>query len=603
MEHCLIRSAPLAEPTQNDTFLRSLAQQLPFDEYTKTAQTLCANHAFWHPLLPADLRQDRVALVLETRLGALTACLAGRFGQVISWHRSQDAADHTNGFIAAQGVRNVAIQVTENLAQLRLAPRSLAAIFVVGLDQDPTQQWSNVSKTQLRSITTFALSHLEAGGMLVLHDNNAWAYRHDAADRQDNVEREPLPLAKLRLTQAFSSTQTLVSRASLTAEHIPCPDLVPSDARQIDIHVPKNRYARIKSTILNLRPARQLWPSYLILGTNAPRASLVEDILHSRREAQGLQWLANTKPEVKRLIAGNAGTSIVICGPHNDPAKEVILRLPSTPRGYALCQTNAQALKTIQSTAFAGKAPLLLAEGELHGTAFWIESRACGRELQFGSENLHGPIVSACANLYAFHRTNSTYATIDGEMFDKLIAPFIDDIASAADPRLQDRLMLIQTKLRKAFIGKQVSIGATHGDFKLGNMLFSADNTLQSLIDWDGYRRTGFQVFDYMTHLLYTLSSEAQANLVDIYLDHILPWKIPGHLAAAVEGPVAALAPDQEDFQMLRMVFWFFQVATRFDRLYKLHSEGQEMFLIPALAAIESMLGIGRTESVKQVLP
>lgn len=604
MEHRLVKSAPQAEQTSNDTLLLALAQQMPFEEYAKSAHTLCANHAFWHPLLPADMRQDRVALVLETRLGALSACLAGRFGRIISWHRSQNAADRSKRFIDVQGARNIAIQVSEDFAQLPLAPQSLAAIIVVGLDQDPTGQWVNVSQTLMQSIETLALPHLQPDGILVLHDNNAWAYRHDAADKHDAAPREPLPLVSRRVKRTFASTQTLVSRASLTSEHIPCPDYVPSDARLIDIHVPKNRYARVKSAILNLRPSRQLWPSYLMLGTNARRTSLVDDILQAHRSAPGLRWLAQTDPEIRRVIAGHAGTSIVICGPRNgDPAEDVILRLPSTPRGHALCQTNALALKTIQSGTFAGKAPLLLAEGELGGNAFWMESRAGGRELQYGSDNLHGALASACATLLAFHQTNTAYTTIDSDLFDKLVTPCFDDIVSAVGPRLQERLTLIQTKLRKALVGMRASIGATHGDFKLGNMLFYPDNTLQSLIDWDGYRHTGFQVFDYLTHLLYTLASESDPTLVHLYLDHILPWKIPGHLAAAVDAPVTALAPDRDSFQMLRIVFWFSQIATRFDRLYKLHAEGQEIYLTPALAIMENMLGIGRVESMARASP
>jgi Phosphotransferase enzyme family len=601
MEHRLARSAPLAAQTPNETLLRALVQQMPFKEYAKTAHTICANHAFWHPLLPADLRHDRIALVLETRLGALTACLAARFGKIISWHRDPEAARQTGNIIAERGVRNVQIHVAADVAQLHLAPASLAAIIVVGLDHDATAQWSNVSQALMQNFPSLAMTYLEADGTLVMHDNNAWAYRHDAGDLHHVSPREPLPLVRRRLKHAFTSTEVLVSRASLTAEHVPCPDYVPSDARLIDVHVPKNRYARVKSTILNLRPSRQLWPSYLMLGSNAARPSLVEDILQKHRSAPGLQWLTHADPEVKRVIAGNAGTSIVICGPRNgDPANDVVLRLPSTPRGEALCQTNALALKTIQSGAFAGKAPLLLADGELSGATFWIESRAGGRELQYGSDNLQGPLVSACASLLAFHQADTSYAAIDRERFDELIAPCFDDLMSAVGPQLQDRLGLIQAKLRNMIIGMHASIGATHGDFKLGNMLFTPSNTLQSLIDWDGYRSAGFQVFDYLTHLLYTLASESEATLVHLYLDHILPWKIPGHLAVAVDGPIAALAPDRASFQALRIVFWFSQIATRFDRLYKLHSEGQAIYLTPALATIEKMLGIARMEPVTE---
>jgi Phosphotransferase enzyme family len=601
MEHRLATSATPAEQLSNDALLRALASQLPFDEYVRTAQTLCANHAFWHPLLPAELGKNGTVLVLETRLGALSVCLAARFSKVISWHRSAEAAQRSERVIAENGASNVSIQVAADFVQLHLAPHSLAAIVVVGPDQDATGQWSSASQPLTQSVVA-ASSLLEQDGVLILHDNNAWAYRHDASEVRDAALREPLPKVKRRLARDFPATRTLVSRASLTAPHVPCPDYVPQDARLIDTLTPKNRYAQVKGTILNLRPSRQLWPSYLMLATTSSRATLVEEILRGQRETAGLQWLKNFEPQIKRVIAGNAGTSIVICGPRNDDTSEdVILRLPSTPRGLALCETNALALKTIQQTAFAGKAPLLLAEGVLHDTAFWIESRARGREAQYGTENLNHLMGSACAALHEFHQSSSKYLTVSGEMFDRLVGPYFDDIESAVGPRTRERLTAIRGKLRKAVIGAKASIGTTHGDFKLGNMLFAGDNTLQSLIDWDGFQRQGFQVFDYLTHLLYTLASEADAYLLQIYLDNILPWNIPARHAAAVNGPVAALAPDGDYFQTLRIIFWFSQLSTRFDRLYKFHVGGQEMFMNPALSAFESMLGIVQTESAVRV--
>jgi Phosphotransferase enzyme family len=602
MEQRLAISATPAEQSSNDALLRSLADQLPFGEYIRTAQTLCANHAFWHPLLPAELHQDSTVLVLETRLGALSLCLAARFSKVIAWHRSAEAAQRSERLFAEHGASNVTINVATEFAQLTLAPHSLTAIVVVGPDQDATGQWSSASQPLTQSVMAAAPSLLERDGVLILHDNNAWAYRHDASEMRGATLREPLPSVKRRLKRAFSATQTLVSRASLTAPHVPCPDYVPQDARLIDVLTPKNRYAQVKGTILNLRPTRQLWPSYLMLGTNSLRATLVEEILRAQRQTAGLQWLNNAKPQIKRVIAGNAGTSIVICGPHNDDTSEdVILRLPSTPRGLSLCETNALALKTIQRTPFAGKAPLLLAEGEFNRAAFWIESRARGREAQYGSDNLHQLIGSACAALFAFHQSSSEYITVSGEIFDRLVSPFFDDVASTVGPRTRERLAAIQGKLRKTFVGAKASVGITHGDFKLGNMLFSEENTLQSLIDWDGFQQQGFQIFDYLTHLLYTLSSESDAYLVQLYLDHILPWNIPPQHAAAVNGPVAALAPDNDYFQTLRIIFWFYQVSTRFDRLYKFHVDGQELFMNPALSAFESMLGIVRMEPVARV--
>jgi hypothetical protein len=576
-----------------DTYIEKLALTLDLDEYVRTSRVLSADHTFWRALLPPSSTSSGTALVIESRLGALSWQLSKKFNRVVSWHASREAADMAQRFLHTRGATNIDVVVATEIADLRIKPRSLNAIIVCSPGEDPTSQWKVFTRESERTLLRSVKHLLADNGVLVLNDNNLWAYRNDFDRPRLNrlAGNSALPLLKTLIAHYFPARSLFVSRSSVTATQMPCPDYVSSAGILRDSLLPKNKYTKFKNTLINLSPSRLLWPSYLLLAADRKYIAAIEIILIAHQNEQRLAWTLKETPTVKRIVPGNGGTTIIALGPNAATENcDVIVRLPSNEQGRLLCETNSHALRTLSNTQWASYVPAFIASGELGGEAYFIEEKCPGSEIEYGTTNLNNIFADAGEMIEKFHQSSTQYVVMTKTLFATKILPLFDETKGFSDVALHPQLDRLHDAIRESFIGRKVSIGFAHGDFKLGNLLFDKDRRLTSIIDWDGFCEDGFQIFDYLTHLLYAISSQTNLSLVDTYLEYVLPWKLPAAHARTMGQKIELLAGDAESFRLLRMVFWLSQLSLRFDRLLKVHPEAQQRFLVPVLDAFERLL-------------
>jgi hypothetical protein len=575
------------------TWLHRLADALPADAFIEYALTTSAHHAFWHALLPADSVRG-TALVVESRLGAVTASVSAHYKDVISWHTLDTAAEKTSALLAYHDVKNTRIVVAGKLDELDV--QNIDALIVVAPDQDPIQQWTAHA---LSPLLEFAKAHLSKNGVLVLQQNNRWTYRRDDVTREtdhSHSTRSALFTLQKRIRASFAWSDTYVSKAFITATQSPPPDYVPLSVEFADEQPSRAALARIKAAVVNSKPARYCWPSYLLLAGPSRPSSLLDRIVAAVDSGMTHTFGKAHTFALKRVIPGNAEVSIFIATIGEGAGRsDVIVRIPASARGRALCDTNAHALEVLKHSAFSHLVPRLIKRGIVDTSPFSIESRCGGHELHYGSPVLNDALGDACRVMLRIHQSQRSYSPVSAELFDQQIGPAIQELMGFADELMCHRLAGIRDALRRRLTGQHASIGLMHGDFKLGNMLFDRDQKLQSLIDWDSFSENGFQLFDYLTHLLYAISAETGKNLIDVYLDNLLPWKLPEHHHVAVANCTSQLAPDESAFQSVRIAFWFWQLQKRIQPVYKAHTELQRLHLHPAINVIESLLEIPRS--------
>ena len=329
---------------------------------------------------------------------------------------------------------------------------------------------------------------------------------------------------------------------------------------------------------------------------------VIEKILVAHQNEPRLAWTLDESATIKRIVPGNGGTTIIAVGPNaTNENCDVIVRLPSNEHGRLLCETNSHALRTLSNTQWAANVPVFIASGELAGEAYFIEGKCSGSEVEYGTTNLEDMFAGASEMIEKFHQSYTQHVVMTKRLFATKISPLFDETKGFSHVSVHRQLDRLHTTMGEHFVGKRVSIGFVHGDFKLGNLLFDKDRKLTSIIDWDGFSEDGFQVFDYLTHLLYAISSQTNSSLVDAYLEYILPWKLPAAHARTMGQKIELLAGDAEDFQLLRMVFWLSQLSLRFDRLLKVHSEAQKRFLVPVLDAFERLLAVETSRVASQL--
>jgi len=562
-----------------------LANELPFADYFAIARAYEANHVFWDGLIADACGKKGVALVLETRLGSVSAAMARCFDHVISWHRTTDAADVSKLWLEKCALPNISVFVGEHFGENDFPEISLASIVLVGPDTDPTGQWGEDGEIPLRSLLDSARLRLCSDGQIIIVDNNKCAYKKPDLKRR----RRGLALPKLkdRLEGQRFQTEIYVCGAPLTPSHVPPPDLFLRSSRSIGSNLPKNWLSSLKNELLNQPSVRLLWPSFLVIATCRPRPTFFDGLLGMEKLAVILNWQRSEKIEVKRIVAGNSGTSIAIAGPATRNTADIVIRLPSTERGKQLCQVNARALIDMMHSPLAALVPRLIDEGVFAGRSYFIETRCPGFEVYGGTRGLAKMVQTACLTMSRMQLQGAAQTIITPDDFDTRIAPFIDDIAHFCTPSVMDRLLVLKGRLRNRMSGKPVSLGVIHGDFKLGNILFDNSGNLTALIDWDGYSRSGFQLFDYFTLLTYKIAYDSDRSMAKIYVEYLLPWKLPTNYAQLVDAATKDLTVDSESFLCLRIVFWFALLNARFEALYKYHRRWHEEYLNPVLGEME----------------
>ena len=575
-----------------------LAASSSYDDYVAIARTFNVDQAFWLSLF-ADGAGRGTALVLETRLGALSARLSSYFKTVISWHASAVAAAATKRCVDDLNIKNVRIVIAEKPADLDLGQERFSAFVFYGLSEDILEQWGRNTASRLKSIMEKIPLWLSEDGIVVIGENNPVTYQRYSTGKRDHDHGGGIMLPGLRhqISRQLPYSELYVCSSPVTSGHIPPPDFVRYETVLDGTILPENWLNKTKNRILNSRPAKLLWPSFLMIGSNRPVHTLLLGILKQQEVTKPLGWGKHDKIAVKRIIAGNSGMSVVIAGPLNDEAKNVVVRLPSRPAAWQYCRINAGALKNLARTSLSDRVPRLICEGTWQEQDYTVESSCSGLEMNANMRNLGAMVRQGFEVLNILSReTGQLSAIMEGD-FQETLVPLINEIAGFCAPDVRDRLGIFTKTLRFAMRDCSAYRGYTHGDFKLGNILFDHTRKLTAVIDWDGFSENGYQIFDYLTLLLYGLAYESDRSLPDVYLENLLPWNLPPSYARLADELMSSQTLDKDSFLLMRIVFWFSLLSARFDPLYKHHEAWQRQYLLPVLPVLEATLRAGGRHS------
>ena len=577
-----------------DTY-RMHAAKLNFKDYLAVARTSDVDQVFWRCLLPADGLSDGVALILETRLGMLSARFAPYFKSVISWHASVEAAEITRQRAESHGLGNIRIVVAPRMADLDLGKVRLSAAIFYCPSRDLTRQWGDNMTALLDSMLQRLPEVLADDGVVLIGENNCRSYKNDGAQPTSagRIGGVSVPGIKQKIRRNFPNADLYVCSSVITSVHSPFPDFVRQDAYSVGSIFPKNWISSIKNRLLNMRAVRLLWPSFLLVASKHRFQSMLHEILHQPDVVHKLDWKTKDKVAVKRIVAGNLGTTIIIVGHKNCDTYDIVVRLPNSESARKLCRVNSLALKKLADTSLRDMVPCLLSEGIWKHQAYTIESHCPGLEIFYGTRNLKEMVREACQSLTMLHLQTAMLTRLGNTHFDEQVAPLIHDVAKYCNPDVRVRLHNFTQELRSSLIGRETSLGYTHGDFKVGNILFDRSRKFSALIDWDGFAENGFQIFDYLTLLLYMICNDKNRGFAEVYLEYLLPWNLPPEYESLVEEPVSRLAGDWETFLLIRIVFWFSHISTRFDPVYKFHADWQHAYLHSVLPAFECLCKAG----------
>ena len=568
-----------------------LDDPLNYEHFSCIARTLDADQAFWSNLLPIAPKHG-TAFVLETRLGAISCGLARHFSHVVSWHKTSTAATLTRQLADKQQISNVEVLVAQDVREIELPNKSVDTLVFFGPSRDLTGQWDTNIELLLASTLDHFKDALSDLAVILVGENNRWSYRTETPEYPGSTCRGGIALPPLRrkLKTRFPHDVVFVCGFSLASSQSPMPDFLKHDLLSKGLVIPKNRTAIIKDKLLNRPEIRLFWPSFLLISSKKSWGSFAKDLLCQQQIVSKVGWRAAETVTIKRIVAGNSGTSIAIGGPEHCDTADVVLRMPSRAASVSRCQINASALVRLENSPMSRLVPRLVSQGNYLLREYTVETRCTGFEIGYGTRDLDEMIAQACIAIGKMHFETTALTGMDAAHVSTLVSPYIADIRSHSSPEIRTRLDKLAESLYRRMNGISVALGFVHGDFKVSNMLFDRAGTLTAVIDWDGFSEHGFQTFDYLTLLIYKIANERRISLTEAYIEYILPWTLNASDATLVNDAITRLMVNHESFMLVRIVFWFAFLGDRLGPVCKAHAEWHRRFVMPVLPKLEEIL-------------
>jgi len=438
-------------------------------------------------------------------------------------------------------------------------------------------------------------SVLTSNGVMLLADDNCQNYFNMAKQvlgrKIKGYQGVPWLETRDQLRSCGMKIQEYVGKFDYNEGLLPLPDLVLREHAALAEPLKKNISGRIKQYLLNRRLSTRYWPAFLFCASKQGGLNQIQQMVSAANLPAQLSWSSN-HVEVRRVIAGNADVTVVMVGPVGDCSIEVVLRLPRSKAGLVSAGRNADVISDLQRGPFAALTPQLLASGEQLGQRYYIEEKKAGRELQEFSELADQMVREACLVLARGQAQAAVRRQLTKNDYDVLIGSCIAHLRPYCNDAEQKVLQRVDQLLRHFFIGKELPLVRTHGDFKLGNVLFLADQSVGAIIDWDLSETSGLPLNDLFVLMTYRRNPEEQQqyNLIDFYRQKILPWNVSPFYQKLLPEMAAILGVDEGLFLPIRCLSWLMNLRDRLDWTLKSHEEWASEGIGGALADIEQIL-------------
>jgi aminoglycoside phosphotransferase (APT) family kinase protein len=234
---------------------------------------------------------------------------------------------------------------------------------------------------------------------------------------------------------------------------------------------------------------------------------LVPLIVHAAPAALG-----EVGPEymIERAHVTSTGVAVIVIAAYDGSAR-VVVKLPMTAQALTALDAETRMLVGLHADGRLGDWRRVLPEprafGSVRGCRFRVDSALPGRAVPERPDHAAAGdllVDAAAQRIHHLHAATAVSAKAD----DALVEHWIDDpVRSLTDAMwymqgAADQLQRVRNELHRAVEGQTFWAGAIHGDYWLGNMLFSGSE-LTGIVDWDTGGTAEFAAIDILHLLLY----------------------------------------------------------------------------------------------------
>ena len=186
------------------------------------------------------------------------------------------------------------------------------------------------------------------------------------------------------------------------------------------------------------------------------------------------------------------------------PGAKYIVRIPRSRIACERARRNFAALDALHgNTVLPARVRSIVPRAVLSGSAgdyeFFVEEHLGGAETTAAtwtqSDGVWQP--DALDFITSLHLSTARLAIIDRERAERVIHSPIRQIRAGCEPRWTGGVLdWLQHLIESCLLGRSLPFTWTHGDYFLGNCLYSAAGRLTGVVDWELFSREGLPMLD-----------------------------------------------------------------------------------------------------------
>lgn len=214
---------------------------------------------------------------------------------------------------------------------------------------------------------------------------------------------------------------------------------------------------------------------------------------------------------------------------------ELIIKIPLNPSALADCFSEERTLKSIHSSEklisyMKDKIPLCVKSGSFFGEHFFIQTALAGisgTKCILKANICEKVKEEAIKFITHFHRLTRRKVLITENNFHGLFLNTFSTLHTFAhDHTYLSKIQKVKDYLRDALVNTDQILVSVHGDYHLGNLLFTEKGELIGVIDWDQFRAEFFPMTDLLTLLLLLEVERSKRSYAETYINRVFNLKI-----------------------------------------------------------------------------
>jgi len=532
------------------------------------------SHAFWLPLVYR--RGLDVVAINDDVEGALCEALAPRCRRLVVLASDEATASGLRVSAERAGLVNVEVVCFDWSGEWPIPDSSVDLVVLQRVNT-----WIEKAGPARADLASHILEQLVrllgSDGTFLIADNNPLNFRclSNPLSCVSRVRGGKRYLAHAQVVDRMSSAgfrlQAMAGDFVFDRAMYPIPEFLDTGSPGPCGDVGRGRRQSLRRRIINHPRIKAYWPSFLIAGSRAPSRALAGRICAQFTQGEDAGWEQEEQAAVvRRMVSGNSGVTIMIMGNVAGYDGDVVLRLATEEQGRETLARNADTLAALREY---DEVPDLLLRGTLEGFDYSLEACVQGMHVDELGVEKDGCIEQAAGLLLDIQRNTSFRVILEGAEYERLVEAEIARLdAFCRGPEKHD-LAVVGRYLGSVLRGQEILLVRTHGDFKAGNVLFTADGMPSAIIDWEMSEPRGLPLIDILLLVTDVSAREQGVKLPGVFLQEVLPGRLRPSLDRLLEEARGRLGVAPGLQKGLGMMFWIQYLNRQLEWPYRAHQE------------------------------